>query len=351
MPDPLNIAQFYEQGAYRLCFAMSNANEQLLALSGGRTLAYEHAGTPTSLTVVIFFPGTLSVGTASRLGHTLKSKGVHYVALTLPGYGKTSPPAHGVTYAATIANDTSALIDHLYPDPSGLTLYISGGSFGTVPAQMLYGAPFAVFPAGRYIKGLLLLGPFPPFQNDRERDFVYTKCMTWLNYIHLGPLARILPFRMLQHATKLVLQYKLSSQENAEAFLHQFIFDKMGTEERELFRVWREKYGYVEGQLEREFAQVNRRSVEKSWEGYLNTAEVLHGDWGWGGKRLGELDEEHTEGRSVLIVTSGDDDITPAPWAEYLASKYPNARLKRIHGGHLAALYHLDAIWQEFFDG
>jgi hypothetical protein len=77
----------------------------------------------------------------------------------------------------------------------------------------------------------------------------------------------------------------------------------------------------------------------------------LHGDWGLGDKKVGGLDEEHTEGRSVLIVTSGEDDITPAAWAEYLASKYSNARLKRIHGGHLAGLYHEDEIWQEFLEG
>jgi pimeloyl-ACP methyl ester carboxylesterase len=216
---------------------------------------------------------------------------------------------------------------------------------------MLYGAPFAKFPAGRYIKGLLLMGPFPPFQNDKEKDFVYTRCMTWPNYINIGPPSRIFPFRLLQHATKLVLQSKLSSQENAEAFLRQYIFDKMGTEERELYRAWREDHGYEEGQLVREFAQMNQRSVEKSWEGFLSTGDVLHGDWGLGDKKVGELDEEHTEGRSVFIVTSGEDDITPAAWAEYLASKYSNARLKRIHGGHLAGLYHEDEIWQEFLEG
>jgi len=325
--------------------------EKLLALPDGRTLAYEQSGTPTALTVVIFFSGTLSVGVASRPNRILESSGVHYIAPTLPGYGKTSSPARSTTYAATIASDTSALIDHLHPDASGLTLYIGGGSFGTIPAQMLYGTSFDVFPAGRYIKGLLLIAPFPPFQNDKEKDFVYTRYMTWPNYINIGPPSRLIPFRLVQHIVKLVLQSKLSSQDKAEGFIRQFIFDKMSAEERELYRVWREEHGYVEGQLEREFAEMNRRSVDKSWEGYLSTADVLHGDWGWGGKKLGELDEEHTEGRSVLVVSSGEDDITPAAWADYLAAKYPNARVKKTHGGHLSALFHMDEIWKEFLEG
>jgi pimeloyl-ACP methyl ester carboxylesterase len=326
------------------------SDEQLLALPDGRTLAYAHAGTFTSSTVVIFFTGTLSVGDASHPNPVLMSKGVHYIAPTLPGYGNTSPPAHGVTYAATVARDTSALLDQFYPDASNLSLYIGGGSFGTVPAQMLYGAPFSTFPAGRQLKGLLLLGAFPPFQNDEERGFIYTRSMTWSNYISVGPLSRVIPFRLLQHGVKWVIQSKLSSQEKAEAFLRQFLFDKMDDEEKEAFRAWREKRGSEEGQFERERAQILRRSVEKSWEGFLSTQEVLHGDWGWGGKKLGELDQEHTEGRKVLIVTSDKDDGAPAEWGEYLSTKYANARLKSLRGGHIASLCHLDEIWTDLLE-
>jgi pimeloyl-ACP methyl ester carboxylesterase len=328
------------------------SSEELLALSDGRTLAYEHTGPLTSLTVAIFFSGTLSVGTApSNLGPTLTSKGVHYVAPTLPGYGNTSSAAPGTPYAATIASDTSALIEHLYPNASNLTLYICGGSLGTIPAQMLYGAPFDVFPAGLFIKGLLLLGPFPPFQNDKEKGFVYTRHMTWANYIMVGPPSRIIPFRLLQPAIKFFMQSKLSSQEKAENFIRKFIFDKMGEEEKEQYRAWREVHGYEEGQLERECAEMNRRSIEKTWDGFLSGGDVLNGDWGWGGKKLGELDKEHTEGRSVLLVAGRDDTMTPPAWAEYLATKYPNARLKTVVGGHLAALFHMEEIWKEFLEG
>jgi hypothetical protein len=145
---------------------------------------------------------------------------------------------------------------------------------------MLYGAPFDTFPAGRHLKGLLLLAAFPPFQNDKERPFVYTRGMTWSNYIGIGPLARFIPFRLLQHAVKRVIQSKLSSQEKAEAFLRSFMFDKLDEEEKAVFESWREKHGYEEGQFEREMSQRMHRSVEKSWEGFLSTQDVLHGDWG-----------------------------------------------------------------------
>jgi pimeloyl-ACP methyl ester carboxylesterase len=260
------------------------SGEKLLALPDGRTLAYEHTGTFTSSTVVIFFSVTLSVRDTSRPNPVLVSKGVHYIAPTLPGYGNTLPPAQNATYAATIARDTSALLDHLHPNPSDLTLYIGGGSFGTVAAQMLYGAPFDIFPARRHLKGLLLISAFLLFRNDKENDFVYTRSMSLLSYIGIGPPTRFIPFPLLQHSAKRVIQSKISSQEKAETFLRRFVSDKMDEAEKETFKAWKETRGYEEGQFEQEMAQMMRRSVEKSWEGFLCTQDVLHGDCGWEGR-------------------------------------------------------------------
>ncbi|KAG6854951.1 hypothetical protein C0991_009774 [Blastosporella zonata] len=325
-----------------------HAAEKLLDLPGGRTLAYEDGGDTTSSIVVVFLTGLLSVGTVTRIAPALQAKGVHYVAPTLPGYGNTSPPSRNVLYATTIARDMSALLNHLHPDAE-LELYISGGSFGTVPTQMLYGAPFDLFPQGRYIKAMLLLGAFPPFSRDKDKEtgFIYTSCMTWRDYIGVGPPSRFIPFRMLQHLMKIVIKSKLTSQESAEIFLREFMFDKMGEEEREKFKAWRDRTGYEEGQLVREMATNNRRSVEKTWEGFLSTPAVLNSDWGWG-VELGGLDEEHTLGRRVLIVAGSEDDATPPQWGEYLASKYPNSRFKLFSGGHIVGLFHMDEVWAEF---
>ena len=146
-----------------------------------------------------------------------------------------------------------------------------------------------------------------------------------------------------------MVRSKISSQAKAEAFIRTFLFDKMDEEERQALDAWKEKCGYEEGQFEREMAQKMRRSVEKSWEGFLSTQDVLHGDWGWGGQKLWEsLDLEHTEGRKVMVVTSDKDDGTPAEWGEYLSTKYDNACLKSFRGGHIASLYHFDEIWSDF---
>ncbi|KAG6919156.1 hypothetical protein DXG01_008963 [Tephrocybe rancida] len=323
-----------------------SSREQLLDLPNGRLLAYEHAGDLSSSTIVIFFSGLLSVGTVARLAPALEAKGVHYIAPTLPGYGNTNPPSPGTSYSTTIAGDISALLNHLHPD-SELELYISGGSFGTVPTQMLYGAPFEVFPQGRYIKRMLLLGAFPPFVEDKDTGFDYTRSMCWRDYISVGPPSRFIPFRMFQHLAKLVIQSKLATPETSEIFYREFLFDKMGEEEKKLYQTWRDKTGYEEGQLVREMAANSRRSVEKTWEGFLSTSQVLNSDWGWG-VGLGGLDEEHTAGRRVLIVAGKDDDSTTPEWGEYLASKYTNARLKLFNGGHIVGLFHLDEVWAEF---
>jgi len=242
-----------------------------------------------------------------------------------------------------------ALLNDLYPDKGPVDLYISGGSFGTVAAQMLYGAPFDIFPQGRNIRKMLLLAAFPPISDSSDPNFSYSRWMTWQNYFAVGPPAKYIPFRILPRLMKRFIESKLKTQEDAEAFIRKFLFDKMDAGERELHRKWREEKGYDEGQLEREVAQMNRRSVARSWEGLMSTPEVVHSEW-WGGKKLTELDEEHTKGRKVLLVAGDKDDGTPPQWSEYLASKYTNARLKMIDGGHISAIFRMDDIWAEFMD-
>ncbi|KAG9310701.1 hypothetical protein JVU11DRAFT_9295 [Chiua virens] len=53
----------------------------------------------------------------------------------------------------------TTLLDHLYPENGqDIKLYVSGGSYGTVIAQILHGAPYDKFPYGRCIVEALLLG-------------------------------------------------------------------------------------------------------------------------------------------------------------------------------------------------
>ena len=110
------------------------------------------------------------------------------------------------------------MIEHLYPDASNVTLwYICGHSFGSVAKQILYAPPPSFFPAGRNIRGLLLISAFPPFGEDNEKGFIYTKNTAWSTYISVGPPILFIPFRLLQQALKLAIKPNLSCQPKAES--------------------------------------------------------------------------------------------------------------------------------------
>ena len=316
--------------------------EKLLALPGGRTLAYAEAGNTSSSTVVIYLHGAFTVGEAKQPSSIILEKSVHYIAPTLPGWGNSSPVPHGIAYATNLATDITTLIDHLHPNPMDLKLYICGGSFGTVPAQMLYGASYDVFPLGRNIAAMLLIGAITPFHCDKN----YAKSMTWSNYIMVGPPGRLFP-GLLPHLVKLALASKVSTPESAELFIRDLLFKKMSISERRTFDQWRESKGKYEGEVEREMGQNVARSVAKSWEGFLGMSDVVHS--GWGGFTPSGLDDEHSR-PPVLVVSSKGDDMAPEAWSMYLVENYKNGRLKSIEGGHIAAICHWDEIWTEFMD-
>ncbi|KAH8799286.1 hypothetical protein DL96DRAFT_1720223 [Flagelloscypha sp. PMI_526] len=52
------------------------------------------------------------VGTAGNVAH----KGIHSIALTLPGWGLSSPRPSGVPFHALVGRDTATLLSHLHPE-------------------------------------------------------------------------------------------------------------------------------------------------------------------------------------------------------------------------------------------
>jgi pimeloyl-ACP methyl ester carboxylesterase len=335
--------QFSDLIRIRFTILLSMSEEKKLALPGGRTLAYADSGNLSSSSIFLFFHGAFSVGKITRTSPILNDKGIHFVAPTLPGWGNSSAPARDITYATSLATDIHTLINHLHPNGADLKLYIGGGSYGTVAAQILYGASYEVFPPGRNIVGLLLITPFTPFHCNKN----YTKYMSWKNYISIGPPAQCLPGKLLPRFGKLFLAAKLGTVEGAEMFIRQTLFDKMEESERNAFARWRDSKGLAEGQLEHEMAQNVVRSVAKGWDGFLDIPNVLHSDWG--GFTPAGLDNEHGR-RPILVVTSKGDVLAPEAWATYLVNNYKNARMKVIEGGHLAPRFHLDDILEEFIE-
>jgi len=138
----------------------------------------------------------------------------------------------------------------------------------------------------------------------------------------------------------------MNTPEKAEAFVRQTLFDKMGEEEKAEFAKWREETGRVEGQVEREFGQNARRSVQESWQGFIEMLDAIHGDWGFAPNML---DEEHNA-RPILLVTSVGDTLTPDAMGKWLAENYKNGHHRSVNGGHLAAMFYLNELWQDLFE-
>jgi pimeloyl-ACP methyl ester carboxylesterase len=320
----------------------SQAEEKFLPLRDGRTLAYEESGNLSSKTVVLYMHGFFTVGDASQTSHVLLSKNVHFITPTLPGWGNTSPPPPSTPYRDCLTSDMTALLSYLYPDFNGrnIKLYLAGGSLGTAPAQILYGAPYDKFPFGRCVLGMLLLGAFSPFRYHKD----YAKHMTWTQYILPGPIGYYIPFNLLTHLMKFVLARRLATIEGAEASLRETVFDIMDQEEQEEFAKWSEERGMVPDDTVRKMAENVMRSISKSWAGFILTPSLLHSDWGF---RPDTLDEEHSR-PPILLTASKDDHMSPVAYAYYLAANYKNTRIKHVDGGHMSISYHMDEVWAEF---
>ena len=125
-------------------------------------------------------------------------------------------------------SNTTTLFDHLYADTSDLKIYIVGGSFRTVPTQVIYSASFDVFPLGCNIAGMIILAPFPPFRIHKD----YTKTLSWHNWIGVSPLTKYLPITTL---LALAMGSKLKTANSTEQMLRQALFDQMDEAGKEKF--------------------------------------------------------------------------------------------------------------------
>ncbi|KAG7442973.1 uncharacterized protein BT62DRAFT_342032 [Guyanagaster necrorhizus] len=273
------------------------------------------------------------------MSSSLQELGVHYVAPTLQGWGNSSPRLKHRPYVATLLSDFTESINHLHPHNDNLRIYVAGGSFGTVPAQILYGSSFDTFPLGRKIVGCLLLVPFSPLRLHKG----YAKSMKWPIYLSMGAPSQIVPFGLVPRLAATLTKWQLKTVDKAEAFIRSNLFDKASEQEREAFLKWRDSEGVPEGQLERETAEDAVASMSKTSAGFMEMSDVLSSDWGF---RPDSLSEEHTR-RPLLVVASSDDDLG-TDMAKWLVENYRNSQLKWVPGGHISTTYHARAIWREF---
>ncbi|GJE84489.1 AB hydrolase-1 domain-containing protein [Phanerochaete sordida] len=319
---------------------IEQTNEQLLLLPDGRTVAYATSGNASSTDVVIFFHGVFGVGIApATLAPALRERGVHYVAPTLPGWGNTSSTPSGTPFHEQLYRDTTAIIEHLHPNADDLQLYLSGGSFGTVAAQILYGAPYEKFPLGRHIRGMLLLAPFSPFKVHKE----YASCLNWNSWFGVGPPARFFPGGFIMRLAASGMKSKMDTPEHAEEFIRDFIFKNMTGPERELYVKWKTEKGIKDGEEVKHLADGVYRSVQRSWDGFTALPRVFQSDWG--GYSPAELDDEHS--KPVLLFLTKEDKETKK-MGEWLAGKLKNVRVRYGEGGHIGSMFVMDDIFADF---
>ncbi|KAJ3250476.1 hypothetical protein HK103_003479 [Boothiomyces macroporosus] len=334
-------------------FDSNKITEKYIISPDGRTVAYDDNGDRASNRIVVFYSGTLSVGVADLSSKYLTERGIHYIAPTMPGYGETSEPLSGVSFLRTVASDLTAILQDLHPNTKDLELYICGGSFGTIIAQMIYGAEADIFPAADQIKGMLLLAAFPPAKCSRDpvkANFNWMKYMTWGNWIMVGPPSRIWPLGALTtSAFSSLIASKVRTKSDSEMFIKQAIFDIMDIQEKERYNTWRENQGLSENYLVESMASMNRRSVAKSLWALKNGGDIIHGNWYENGAML-EDKLNVFQKRYVLVVAGESDTATPMKWNEYTAKFYPNSKLKRLPGSHIASLFHMEQIWKDFME-
>ncbi|KIK65412.1 hypothetical protein GYMLUDRAFT_38867 [Collybiopsis luxurians FD-317 M1] len=322
---------------------MIYVQDKRLVLPDGRTLAYADNGNTSSTTVILYLHGAFSVGDASRLSLVLQSRRVHLVCPSLPGWGLSSPVPDPTQYASTIISDISALLNHLHSDHSRLKLIICAHSFGSVPAQILYGAAYTSFPAGRCITHLVLVDPFSPPHCHKG----YWRELSWQSYFLIGPPSRLLPFNFSALLAKFAIEGRLLSESNAESFVRGSVLSvPVGEGETEEVVQWKEDNGIADGQYEREVARNAVYSVASSWQGFLELPPIYHS--GWGGFCPDALDGEHSRPSVTVMTSNGNGGHAYAGMGSWLVRKYKNATLRVAAGrSNLSILHSLDVLWNE----
>ncbi|KAF7356978.1 AB hydrolase-1 domain-containing protein [Mycena venus] len=266
------------------------SDEKYLTLADGRTLAYADAADPCGSLVVIFC--TVFLASEAPLSHSpphlLRRK---RTILPPCPQGGISPPF--LTDALT--SHMTEFISHLHPNTADLRIYISGGS---------------------------------------QKHSQVSDCRTVL------PRSNTTKNTQFHNMAKLHLRRPTYTHAPlpATSAHRQLLFDHAPPEERAAFAQWREKQSLGEGALERPMATGVVKSISKSWAGFIEVADVLHSDWGF---RPDQLDDEHANGRPMLVAASVEDDLGPHV-ANWLRENYKNSELQWLPGKHLSTLYEID---------
>ncbi|KAG1728805.1 hypothetical protein EDB19DRAFT_152597 [Suillus lakei] len=117
---------------------------------------------------------------------------------------------------------TTLLSLYPYSNDHGIKLYITGSSFGTVPAQILYAAPYVKFSFGRWISRLLT-GVLTPFRHHND----CAKQITWWTYFLAG-ITYYVTFNLMSCLATFVLARKMATTEGAGVMWREDLLNRMG---------------------------------------------------------------------------------------------------------------------------
>ena len=176
---------------------------------------------------------------------------------------------------------------------------------------------------------MIILAPFSPFRIHKD----YAKCLSWHDWIGVGPLTKYLPIPSL---VSLAMGSKFKTFDSVEEILRQVILDRMDEAEKERFTAHCQKFGTTPDEFFKTWARESMKSVENGWNGYNQSAVALHSDWGF----TFPLDADHTRGKVLVKVAKGDE--LGSGMGEYLAQNYANSEFIVEEGGHISAMYTLN---------
>ena len=241
---------------------------------------------------------------ASTVASVLNENGVHRIAPTLPGWGETSPPIQSQSFHECLFHDVTAIVDHFHPGwrlPGSpkLRLYLVGLAYGSVAAQILYGASYEQFPLGRHIAGLLLVSPTsPPHIHD---DF--SRCLTWDDYFTLGPISHIFPFNFHHRLTGYFIRERVKTPNHAAQLVQESQRNRLSDEQRNAVKQYWQSHGATLEEAQQRVGDMMSRSVQTSIEGYNMMPKVINSDWGGYDPRIADRDRNIP----VLVVVTDTD--------------------------------------------
>lgn len=310
---------------------------EIFKLSGGGTLEYVSSGDTKSSKVILGFPGLFAVASAPPpFDSKMLELGISYIQVTPPGQGESTKPPNAGTFATWLPGAIAELLTALGKDEETLRLIVSGGSYGTVHAQVIFGAPKSSFKFVDNLRGCVLLGPFSPPKYDKTFD----SGLTFANWLSVGWPGKYLPILRI---ASWAMSGQVATPEKGEQFMKKTIFASMDDAEKAKYAAWRAKYGKEEGELEASMGKNASAAYAKSWQGFLEVNDEVQADWGF--------DPKDTAGRGKVFVVYGKaDDRAPNEMAVWLVANYPDAEAIILGGGHLSALWDMEEVMLKAID-